>query len=70
MSINRRNLITGLISFAAAPAIVRAESLMKIKVVESLRIYPFSDEMIKLLIYSNEEIIKMSGVHNIMLGIK
>jgi hypothetical protein len=30
-SLNRRGLITGLIAFAAAPAIVRAESLMKVK---------------------------------------
>ncbi len=30
MVINRRKLITGLISFIAAPAIVRAESLMKL----------------------------------------
>lgn len=29
-NINRRSLITGLISFVAAPAIVRAESLMKL----------------------------------------
>lgn len=29
--INRRKLITGLISFAAAPAIVRASSLMPVK---------------------------------------
>ena len=32
MLINRRKLITGLISFAAAPAIVRASSLMPVKV--------------------------------------
>ena len=32
--INRRGLITGLIAFTAAPAIVRAESLMKIKVIK------------------------------------
>jgi hypothetical protein len=30
--INRRSLITGLISFVAAPAIVRVESLMPVKV--------------------------------------
>lgn len=30
MVINRRKLITGLISFVAAPAIVRVESLMKL----------------------------------------
>lgn len=29
--LNRRSLITGLISFVAAPAVVRADSLMKIK---------------------------------------
>jgi hypothetical protein len=32
--INRRGLITGLISFAAAPAIVRAASLMPVKVMK------------------------------------
>ncbi len=34
MNIDRRSLITGLISFVAAPAIVRVESLMKIKVID------------------------------------
>jgi len=32
--INRRGLITGLISLAAAPAIVRAGSLMPVKVIK------------------------------------
>lgn len=32
--INRRGLITGLISLAAAPAIVRYSSLMPVKVIE------------------------------------
>lgn len=31
--LNRRSLITGLISFVAAPAIVRAESLMPVRAV-------------------------------------
>lgn len=31
MLINRRKLITGLIAFGCAPAIMRAESLMKVK---------------------------------------
>ena len=31
---NRRALITGLISFVAAPAIVRVESLMKVRVTQ------------------------------------
>lgn len=35
VKINRRKLITGLISFAAAPAIVRASSLMPVKVMDS-----------------------------------
>lgn len=34
--INRRSLITDLISFVAAPAIVRASSLMPVKVVEAI----------------------------------
>lgn len=33
--LNRRKLITGLISFVAAPAIVRANSLMQVKVMNS-----------------------------------
>lgn len=33
--LNRRKLITGLISFVAAPAIVRASSLMPVKVMDS-----------------------------------
>lgn len=31
--INRRGLVTGLISFVAAPAIVRAQSLMPVKTI-------------------------------------
>lgn len=31
MSVSRRSLITGLVSFVAAPAIVRASSLMPVK---------------------------------------
>ena len=39
MNINRRSIITGLISFVAAPAIVRVESLMKIhKPIISMRL--------------------------------
>jgi len=34
--INRRGLITGLVSFIAAPAIVRAASLMPVKSLERL----------------------------------
>jgi len=43
--INRRSLITGLISFVAAPAIVRAESLMKVKAIQpaTLPIVSFID---------------------------
>lgn len=36
MQLSRRKLITGLISFAAAPAIVRIESLMPVKVMKSI----------------------------------
>lgn len=39
MDTNRRSLITGLVSFVAAPAIVRASSLMKVKLVK----YPIED---------------------------
>lgn len=40
MNLSRRGLITGLISFAAAPAIVRIESLMPVKVMEPYGIGP------------------------------
>jgi hypothetical protein len=35
MNLSRRGLITGLISFVAAPAIVRAASLMPVKALEA-----------------------------------
>lgn len=35
INFNRRKLITGLVSFLAAPAIVRASSLMPIKVISN-----------------------------------
>ena len=37
--VNRRSFITGLIAFAAAPAIVRASSLMPVKVMRPSLIY-------------------------------
>lgn len=36
--INRRGLITGLISFIAAPAIVRASSLMPVKAMKAIKL--------------------------------
>lgn len=39
MLTSRRSLITGLVSFIAAPAIVRAGSLMPVKVMKPLLIY-------------------------------
>lgn len=48
--INRRGLITGLISFVAAPAIVRAESLMPVKAV-------------KLPIFHIGDIVTFDGIH-------
>lgn len=44
--INRRSLITGLISFVAAPAIVRVESLMPVKVVKQLSCQELLDEIV------------------------
>lgn len=44
--INRRSLITGLVSFAAAPAIVRAANLMPVKVVKQLT----PEEMINIIL--------------------
>lgn len=34
MKLSRRELLTGLVAFAAAPAIVRAESLMPVKIID------------------------------------
>lgn len=50
--INRRGLITGLISLAAAPAIVRASSLMPVKVVKDdfLTIAEYYDAILKPMI--------------------
>ena len=54
--INRRGLITGLISLAAAPAIVRASSIMPVKVIKStltleeyanLVLKPMIDDLVK-----------------------
>lgn len=42
---NRRSLITGLISFVAAPAIVRAESLMRVTG-ETYRIWQHSSPLL------------------------
>jgi hypothetical protein len=45
--INRRGLITGLISLAAAPAIVRIESLMPVKVMKAdFKIYPYQRKLL------------------------
>lgn len=58
--INRRSLITGLISFVAAPAIVRVESLMKLpKPVKAL-----TDEEIKNILdklWANSQFGKFAG---------
>lgn len=45
--LNRRGLITGLVSFVAAPAIVRAASLMPVKAItlDELPLYGFSPGM-------------------------
>jgi hypothetical protein len=40
--ISRRGLITGLISLAAAPAIVRASSLMPVKIMEPIAAFEWS----------------------------
>lgn len=41
MNPSRRGLITGLISFVAAPAVVKASSLMPVKVVDFTPTYSF-----------------------------
>jgi hypothetical protein len=59
--INRRSLITGLISFAVtAPAIVRAASLMPVKVITPIMTL---DDYSKLLnkIYKNTQFGKFAG---------
>ena len=42
MELNRRKLITGLVSFMAAPAIIRAGSLMPVKQMNPLLVGEFS----------------------------
>lgn len=63
--INRRGLITGLISLAAAPAIVRVESLMPVKVI---RIEITYAEFIQAMIKVNSEALKVMLEHSMMYG--
>lgn len=61
MTISRRGIITGLISFAAAPAIVRIESLMPVKVmrIEVMRAYDWYDYNLFIdLLKMKEELIQ------------
>jgi len=54
MLLSRRGLITGLASFLAAPAIVRASSLMPVKAVPAPQ--PYSEEWMLQTIYRDEYI--------------
>lgn len=51
--INRRGLITGLISLAAAPAIVRASSLMPVKVMNNKITM---HELMQIILKANEKV--------------
>lgn len=63
--INRRGLITGLISLAAAPAIVRASSLMPVKVIKSeISIY----ELMQIILKANERVVLGMLENSIMYG--
>jgi len=57
--INRRSLITGLISFVAAPAIVRAESLMKVKVITTFTV---EESWQRILDYEIDKLAKRVGL--------
>lgn len=46
-NLSRRSLITGLISFMAAPAIVRAASLMPVKAIQHLSEQSILDSMLE-----------------------
>lgn len=56
--INRRGLITGLIAFAAAPAIVRASSLMPVKVIKP--------EFVRIIEYWNCKSYSVDVLYGIM----
>jgi len=53
--INRRSLITGLIAFGATPAIVKASSLMPVKVMkcDPIQFEPYYDEFFETIITYN-----------------
>ena len=63
--INRRGLITGLIAFAAAPAIVRASSLMPVKVIKpTITIQEYADYILKAQV----DVLYGMMVMNVMCG--
>lgn len=63
--INRRGLITGLISLAAAPAIVRVSSIMPVKVIKpEISMY----ELTQIILKANEKVILGMLEHSIMYG--
>lgn len=68
---NRRSLIKGLIAFAAAPMIVRAESLMPIKVIKpDYLILPpgvYVGEWLEQSVYIRGNIVSLDGTFQINL---
>ena len=60
MTIDRRKLITGLISFVAAPAIVRVASIMPVKVIDKVMT---TDDYLKMIdkLYENSQFGKLAG---------
>jgi len=64
-NINRRSLITGLISFVAAPAIVRVESLMPMKVVKQFNPEELLNELTN---FAYNEPIPIDILYGIMLA--
>lgn len=80
MMINRRKLITGLISFVAAPAIVRASNLMSVKVMDfnySINaidilygILEVDPKWFAMLIAAENDVLKVTGITDEMFYLK
>lgn len=63
--INRRGLITGLISLAAAPAIVRASSVMLVKIIKPCLTL---EEIAQIILNANNKLINDMIEHTVMFG--
>jgi hypothetical protein len=64
--LNRRSLITGLISLVAAPAIVRAGSLMPVKVMQPQSYLQTMNKYLDTGVFSPEEVRALSEMYKFM----